>query len=87
MMNEKLTPARTGCRFVSTFFIHTSSFVLGHPPRPACVDEAIGLTMIIDCMGLPEIRKHQTTTARQRPDSDAISPLASTGKCRMKKEE
>src|SRR5665213_1506433 len=26
--------ARTGCRFVSSFFIHTSSFVLGHPPRP-----------------------------------------------------
>jgi hypothetical protein len=33
-MNEELTPARAGCRFVSSFFIHTSSFVLGHPPAP-----------------------------------------------------
>jgi hypothetical protein len=25
-MNEELTPTRAGCRFISSFIIHTSSF-------------------------------------------------------------
>jgi hypothetical protein len=53
-MNDELTPTRTGCRFVSSFFIHTSSFAFGSSPAP---------------------------------DSDGISPLASFGKCRRKKDE
>jgi hypothetical protein len=26
MMDDELTPTRAGCRFISSFFIHTSSF-------------------------------------------------------------
>jgi hypothetical protein len=34
-MNDELTPTRAGCRLVSSFFIHTSSFAFPWPPsRP-----------------------------------------------------
>jgi len=29
MMNEELPDSASGCRFVSSFFIHTSSFAFG----------------------------------------------------------